>query len=100
QRSRVTTINVTFSAQVTFASTPGAAFTLTRNGGGAVLFTATSNVVGGVTVVTLNGFSGAETEFGSLRDGRYTLTVLANQVSVGGVNMASNFVYGDPQGLF
>ena len=30
-------------------------------------------------------FSGATTEFGSLIDGRYTLTVLAGQVSAGGI---------------
>jgi hypothetical protein len=34
--------------------------------------------------VTLTGFSGPETEFGSLRDGRYTLTALASQISAGG----------------
>src|SRR5439155_1176146 len=35
QRSRVTSLTVTFSTQVTFAGTPGAAFTLTRNSDGA-----------------------------------------------------------------
>ena len=64
-------------------------------------FNATATVNGlGQTVVTLDTFTGATTESGSLTDGRYTLTVLANQVSAGGTNMASNFVFGDPQGLF
>src|SRR2546421_578892 len=67
QRSRVTDLAVTFSAQVTFASTPGAAFTLARNSDGAMVsFTATAGVVGGVTVVTLGGFGGAAAQFGSL----------------------------------
>ena len=37
----------------------------------------------GGTVVTLTNFTGPETEFGSLRDGRYTLTALASQISAG-----------------
>src|SRR5205823_10912312 len=82
QRSLVTDLTVTFSAQVSFATTPGAAFTLTRNSdGAAVTFTATATVVGGVTVVTLNNFGGAATQFGSLADGRYTLTALAGQIT-------------------
>ncbi len=86
QRSRVTSIAVTFSAAVTFAGTVGEALQLSRIGGGAVGgFTAVANVIGGVTVVTLSGFTGAETRFGSLVDGRYQLTVLANQVSAGGL---------------
>src|SRR5205823_4936137 len=109
QRSRVTDLTVTFSTQVTFATTPGAAFTLTRNSdGAAVSFTATATVVGGVTVVTLNGFTGAATQFGSLADGRYTLTALANQITAGGQPLdgngdgtgGDNYTFGDAQGLF
>ena len=40
-----------------------------------------------MTVVTLTGFTGAETQFGSLADGRYTLTVRANQVTAGGLQL-------------
>src|SRR5207248_2263586 len=88
---------------------PAAAFTLTRTGGGAVAFTATADVVGGVTVVTLDGFSGAETQFGSLADGRYTLTALAGQITAGlGGALDGNgdgtggedYGFGDAQGLF
>jgi ELWxxDGT repeat protein len=101
QRSRVTNLTVTFSTQVSFATIPGAAFTLTRASDNAVVgFTATANVVGGVTVVTLNGFIGSATEFGSLADGRYTLTVLASQVSAGGQQMTGNYSFGETQGLF
>jgi hypothetical protein len=85
QRSRVTSIDVVFSTQVTFAGQVAAAFQLSRIGGGAVGgFTATANVVGGVTVVTLTGFTGAETQFGSLADGRYQVTALASQITAGG----------------
>ena len=91
QRSRVTSLQVTFSTQVTFATTPGAAFTLTRNSDSVpVTFTATANVVGGVTVVTLDGFGGAATNFGSLADGRYTLTALAGQITFNGVQLDGN----------
>jgi len=101
QRSRVTSLQVTFSTQVTFATAPGAAFTLVRNtDGAAVSFAANATVLGGVTVVTLNNFTGNAAEFGSLKDGRYTLTALASQISAGGVNMASNYTFGDAQGLF
>jgi hypothetical protein len=65
-----------------------------------VLFTATAAVIGGVTVVTLNSFAGSATQFGSLADGRYTLTALASQISAGGQQMTSNYTFGDAQGLF
>jgi probable HAF family extracellular repeat protein len=101
QRSRVTSLQVTFSTQVSFATTPGAAFTLTRNSDSAsVGLTATASVVNGVTVVTLNAFTGSATEFGSLADGRYTLTAIASQISAGGQPMASDYHFGDAQGLF
>ena len=109
QRSRVTGLQVTFNAQVSFATTPAAAFTLVRNSdGAAVSFTATAGVVGGVTVATLNNFGGSATQFGSLADGRYTLTALAGQISAGGQQLdgngdgtaGDNFTFGDAQSLF
>jgi glucose/arabinose dehydrogenase len=108
QRSRVSSISVTFNTQVTFAGAVANAFNLTRTGGGAVTFTATPSVVNGVTVVTLNNFTGAETESGSLRDGRYTLTGLANQILNGTLQLdgdgngtpGDNFTFGEAQGLF
>jgi hypothetical protein len=108
QRSRVTSLSVTFSAQVTFAGTVASAFTLTRSGGGAVSFQASASVVNGVTVVTLDNFTGSETEFGSFKDGRYTLTALANQITLGGQQLdgngdgtpGDNYAFGDAQGLF
>jgi hypothetical protein len=94
-------LTVTFSTQVTFATTLGAAFTLTRvSDGAAVGFNATASVVGGVTVVTLNNFIGSAAQFGSLADGRYTLTTLASQISAGGQQMTSNYTFGDAQGLY
>jgi hypothetical protein len=103
QRSMVTSMAVTFSTVVTFATTPAAAFTLTRIGGGAVTIgSAVATTVSGATVVTLSGFSGAEASSGgSLNDGRYTLTALATQITAngqqlnGGGTPGTNFVYGD-----
>jgi hypothetical protein len=108
QRSRVTTLQLTFSTEVTFAGPVASAFTLTRNGGGAVIFTATANLVNGVTVVTLNSFTGSEAQFGSLNDGRYTLTALASQISTEGFALdgdgdgqpGGDYHFGDAQGLF
>ena len=62
----------------------------------------------GVTVVTLNNFTGAETEFGSLNDGRYSLTALATQISANGQQLDGNgdglggddYTFGGAQGLF
>jgi hypothetical protein len=108
QRSRVTSLTVTFNTTVTFAGATGAAFALTRaSDGAAVLFTATPNVVGGVTVVTLWNFTGGATDFGSLADGRYTLTALAGQISAGGRALdgngdgtaGDNYTFSDAQGL-
>jgi hypothetical protein len=80
QRSRVTALTVAFNTPVSFAGAPAAAFTLTRQSdGAAVTFTATPSAGG--SVVTLTDFTGPATEFGSLADGSYTLTVRASQVS-------------------
>jgi hypothetical protein len=86
----VTTLTVTLSSVVSFATTPTAAFTLTRVGGGAVGFTATANTVGGVTVVTLTAFTGAEATARSLNDGKYTLAALASQITAGGQALDGN----------
>ena len=48
------------------------------------MFTATVGTVNGSTVVTLTGFGGPASQFGSLADGRYTLRILSPQVSAGG----------------
>jgi len=109
QRSRVTSLTVTFNAQVTFLITPGTAFTLARNSDGAIeQFTATAAIMGGVTVVTLRNFGGNASQFGSLADGRYTLTALASQISLAGQPLdgngdgtaGDNFTLNDTAGLF
>jgi autotransporter-associated beta strand protein len=109
QRSRLTSLTVTFSDPVTFSITPATAFTLVRNSDGAVeTFNATATVMNGVTVVTLDNFSGNATQFGSLADGRYTLTALASQISFfgepldgnGNGTAGDNFTFNDTQGLF
>ncbi len=101
QRSMVTSLTVTFNTTVSFAGAPAAAFTLTRvNGGSVGSFTATPTVVGGQTVVTIGNFSGAETQFGSLADGRYVLTIIPNQVFTAGGQLAGQNVFDDSNGLF
>lgn len=108
QRSQVKSLTVSFSTQVTFTGAVADAFTLTRIGGGAVNFAASASVVSGKTVVTINNFTGNETQFGSLADGRYTLKALAAQISANGQLLDGNgdgtsgddYVFGDAQGLF
>jgi hypothetical protein len=99
QRSMVRSLEVTFNSQVTFTGPVAAAFQVARFGGGNLGgFTATANVVGGVTVVTLSAFTGAETQFNSLADGRYQLTVFAANVSNATGQMASNYTFGQQTG--
>jgi ELWxxDGT repeat protein len=88
QRSMVTHLTVTFSRFVTFAGSPAAAFRLTRlgpgtPGGDVALAVDLSGSTAAQTVARLT-FSGALTQFGSLMDGNYQLTVLAAQVSAAG----------------
>lgn len=104
QRSRVTSIAVTFSAVVTLPADPATAFQLVRQGDNAVV-DLTANVANGAqTVVTLT-FNGGLSEFGSLADGRYTLTVVAANVSTAGGQLDGDnnslggdeyFLVGDP----
>jgi hypothetical protein len=109
QRSRVTSLQVTFSRTVSFAGPVASAFSLTRDGdGAAVLFTATTAVVNGATVITLSGFTGPATEYGSLADGTYTLTALAGKISASGLALdgngdgatGDNYSFGSSQGLY
>jgi hypothetical protein len=107
QRSRVTSLTITFDTPVTFAGAPEAAFTLTRNSDNAVVgFTPHVSTVNGETVVVLDSFTGSATDFGSLADGRYTLTAVAGQISSGGLALdggsgtGTNYTFSDGQGLF
>lgn len=100
QRSRVRSLLMTFDTIVTFGGAVADAFTLARNGGKPVSFSASASIVNGVTVVTITNFNGASTQFGSLADGRYTLTALASQISANGQQMTGNYTFGEAEGLF
>jgi hypothetical protein len=107
QRSRVVQMAVTFSTAVDPALL-ASAFRLTRPADGAAVgaVSVATAVVSGQTVATLT-FSGAGTEFGSLADGRWALTVDHTKVvaTAGGVAMPADFslanierLYGDVNG--
>lgn len=106
QRSRISQLKVAFSDVVSFVGAPSAAFLLEKIVGGVpagtVGVSVTTAVVGGHTEATLTFTS--DTTFGSLNDGRYRLTVRANQVTVGGTPMAADSVtnfhrfFGDSNG--
>jgi len=103
QRSRVTTLEVTFDQAMTFPANPADAFSLVRQGTLAPV-TLAAAVGGGGTSVTLT-FTGGSVDANSLADGRYTLTIDASKVSNGNGNLdgdgngsaGGNFVLvGDP----
>jgi len=80
QRSRVTTIKVNFNSPVTLPMNPANAFQLKRQSDNA-LVGLTAMVTNGATTSVTFTFTGALSEYGSLADGRYTLTVDASMVS-------------------
>ncbi|MBX7106516.1 MAG: S8 family serine peptidase, partial [Gemmataceae bacterium] len=81
QRSRVTSVTVTFNEPVTLPVNPASAFTLVGPTG-SVAMTGSASTTNGATAVTLS-FSGTNTEFSSLKDGLYTLTAIAGQITDG-----------------
>jgi hypothetical protein len=88
QRSRVTDITVAFTGLATLPANPVDAFRLTRLNpdGSASDVTLAVDLSGSTATQTVARltFSGGLTEFGSLADGRYRLTILASQVSGNG----------------
>ncbi len=81
QRSRVNSVTINFDSVVSFNGIVASAFQLKRQSdNGSPNFTATA-LNGTATSVTLTSFSGSATDFGSLADGRYSLTVLASQIN-------------------
>lgn len=83
QRSRVNSLTLTLSENITFPNGIANAFQLTRTGPGGPIGTVALNPVQTNNVVTLNFDSGGAVGLdpgGSLIDGNYELTVFANQV--------------------
>ncbi|HTK74159.1 MAG TPA: dockerin type I domain-containing protein [Gemmataceae bacterium] len=85
QRSRVTDLAVTFTGLATLPANPATAFQLTRVGpegstGDVTLAVDLSASTATQSIARLT-FSGALTEFGSLTDGLYRLTILSAKVS-------------------
>ncbi len=80
QRSIVRSITISFDEPVFFSGSAEAAFTLTRNGsvGSVQVAASVQNNPHGVVTLT---FSGALTQFGSLIDGNYSLSINAAMVS-------------------
>jgi hypothetical protein len=79
QRSRVTSLHLTFNQNVTLPANPAAAFQLKRQSDNAAV---TLNATAAGNVVTLM-FTGGAVDADSLADGRYTLTVLGSQINGG-----------------
>jgi hypothetical protein len=95
QRSRVTSVTVKFIELVSFSGAPANAFTLTGPNGAVTLAVDLTGSTPIQTVAKLT-FSGATTtDFTSLKDGRYNLTVSAAQVT----DLAGNALDGDGNGI-
>ncbi len=83
QRSKVTSLTVTFDQVITFSGSVASAFNLRHSVNDAVVnLAATVNNTSTSTAVTLSFISGS-VDGSSLADGRYTLTALASQVNNG-----------------
>jgi len=80
QRSRVTEVAIAFNQVVNLPANPADAFQILRQSDNALAALSASVVNGANTVVTLT-FTGGLSEFGSLADDRYTLTIDASKVS-------------------
>jgi subtilisin-like proprotein convertase family protein len=80
QRSRVTQVQISFDQLVVLPPNPADAFQIRRVSDNA-LVALTANVTNTTTTSVTLTFNGALSEFGSLADGRYTLTIFAAQVS-------------------
>lgn len=94
QRSRISQLNVVFDQIVSTLGSPSAAFSLEKivngNPAGNVGFHVAMSTVGTHTEALIT-FS-SDTFAGSLVDGRYRLTVAANQILAGGQFMAGDSV--------
>jgi hypothetical protein len=91
QRSRVTSLHLTFNQNVTLPANPAAAFQLKRQSDNMPV-TLNAAVAGNAVTLT---FTGGPVDFGSLADGRYTLTVLASQINGGYFDGNGDGVPGD-----
>ncbi|MBX7103338.1 MAG: hypothetical protein K1X57_04615 [Gemmataceae bacterium] len=89
QRSRVTQVQVVFDHAMAMPTNPSDAFLLVGPNGPVAVTVDTSTSSSIQTVARLT-FSGPGTEFGSLADGSYTLTMLASKLSTGGVALDGN----------
>jgi hypothetical protein len=106
QRSMVSQLKVNFDQVISYAGAPGAAYTLQKIVGGipagTVGFSVTTVTVGTHSEATFTFTS--DTTFGSLNDGRYRLTVIANQIRIGSTPMVADSVtnfhrmFGDANG--
>jgi hypothetical protein len=94
QRSRIEKLTVSFDKVISYAGAPSDAFRLEKIVGGVPAGTVTLSVdtrdMGGYSQATLTFLS--DTTFGSLNDGRYRLTVVANQIVAPGAGMLADSI--------
>jgi hypothetical protein len=89
QRSRVTSLKVNFDQAVNLPADPNVAFQLVRNGD-SMGVTLSSNMPSNPTNSITLSFTGGAVDSNSLADGRYTLTIVAAQVTGSGGTLDGN----------
>lgn len=95
QRSVVNSLTLAFDSPITFVGDPAGAFSLIRPGQTGSVTLSAKVVTTTSTTVTLT-FGGSMTQFGSLIDGNYQLTIAANKIATfGGLDGDADGVAGD-----
>ncbi|MEM9827508.1 MAG: GEVED domain-containing protein [Planctomycetota bacterium] len=87
QRSRIDGLEIRFDQEITLDTSDGGPFQIESiDSGETVAWAADESVVDGKSIVTLTFLDGIQvTDFGSLTDGRYRLTVRGDKISAGSV---------------
>lgn len=98
QRSMVKETRVVFNTGVIFAGNPADSFQVVGPNGPVSVAVDLSNSSPDQTVALLT-FSGPNTQFGSLKDGNYNLTVIAANITTGGVQLDGD-LDGNPGGNY
>ncbi len=91
QRSRLTSLHVTFSQIVSLPANPADAFQLKRQLGDIPVNLSAVHAGNAVTISFVSG----PMDFGSLADGRYTLTMIASKINMGNFDGNGDGMPGD-----
>jgi fibronectin type 3 domain-containing protein len=89
-RSVVRSVTLTFDRVVTFTGSPNAAFSLNGPYGTVIVNADLSGSTSTQTITRLTFPQQSSVEYASLKDGRYTLTAFASQITANGASLDGN----------